>query len=98
LADLLLKNKKFLNDEIIEFAYNNEVLLKEINNIITSFKNRYIGKDIDIHDKVAIYKFTLDNKNIPICKDMICDFIILVKFLNEKKIVMKKMSLKKKIS
>ena len=85
LTDLLLKNKKLLNDEIIEFAYNNEVFSNEINNIITSFKNRYIHKDIDIHDKVAIYKFTLDNKNIPICKDMICDFIKLVKFLNEKK-------------
>jgi len=85
LTDLLLKNKKLLNDEIIEFAYNNEVFSNEINNIITLFKNRYIDKIIDIHDKVAIYKFTLDNKNIPICKDMICDFITLVKFLNEKK-------------
>ena len=85
LTDLLLKNKKLLNDEIIEFVYNNEVFSNEINNIITSFKKRYIDKDIDIHDKVAIYKFTLDNKNIPICKEMISDFITLVKFLNGKK-------------
>ena len=84
LTDLLLKNKKLLNDEIIEFAYNNEVFSNEINNIITLFKNKYIDKDIDIHDKVAIYKFTLDNINIPICKDMICDFMTLIKFLNEK--------------
>ena len=67
MTDLLLKYKKLLSNQIIKFTYNNKVYSNEFINIITLFKERYIDKDIDIHDKVAIYKFFIDNKNIHIC-------------------------------
>ena len=42
MADLLLKNKKLLNEDIIiDFSYNNELLNNEVNNLITSFKQNY---------------------------------------------------------
>jgi len=82
----LLKNKKLLNDEITEFIYNNEVFSNEIADSITSFKKLFNCKKIDIHDKTDIYKFCTENKgNTHLYKDMINDFITLIKFLNEKR-------------
>jgi len=86
MTDLLLKNKKLLNDEITEFIYNNEVFSNEIADSITSFKKLFNCKKIDIHDKTDIYKFCTENKgNTHLYKDMINDFITLIKFLNEKR-------------
>ena len=86
MTDLLLKNKKLLNDGITEFIYNNEVFSNEITDSITSFKKLFNCKKIDIHDKTDIYKFCTDNKgNTHLYKDMINDFITLIKFLNEKR-------------
>ena len=88
MTDLLLKNKKLLNDGITEFIYNNEVFSNEITDSITSFKKLFNckNKKIDIHDKTDIYKFCTDNKgNTHLYKDMINDFITLIKFLNEKR-------------
>ena len=86
MTDLLLKNKKLLKDGITEFIYNNEVFSNEITDSITSFKTLYNCKKIDIHDKTDIYKFCADNKsNTHLYKDMINDFMTLIKFLNEKR-------------
>jgi hypothetical protein len=45
-------------------------------------KKRYNTKNLIINDKVAIYKFYEDNKNnSPLCKNIIKDFIELIKYL-----------------
>ena len=38
-----------------------------------------------MHDKVAIYKFSEDNKNNKFMKNIINDFITLIKYLNDKR-------------
>ena len=86
MTDILLKNKKLLNDDISEFVYNNELFSNEISDSITLFKQRYNCKNIDIHDKADIYKFSTDNKgNTHLYKNMINDFVVLIKFLNDKR-------------
>ena len=86
MTELLLNNKKLLNDEVILFVYNNEVFNYQITDIITQFKKRYNIKDLGIYDKVAIYKFEEENKNnSKLCKDTIIDFLELIKYLNSKK-------------
>ena len=82
MTDLLLKNKKLLNENITEFIYNNELFNNQISNLVTSFTKRYITKNMIISDKVAIYKFCKKNKNIPLYKTLINDFIELIKYLN----------------
>ena len=86
MTELLLKNKKLLDDKISEFIHNNEVFANQVTNLITLFKKRYNTKNIGIFDKVAIYKFYEDNKNNSLlCKNMINDFIELIKHLNDKR-------------
>ena len=82
MTDLLLKNRKLLNENITEFIYNNELFNNQISNLVTSFTKRYIIKNMIISDKVAIYKFCKQNKNIPLYKALINDFIELIKYLN----------------
>ena len=87
MTDNLLKNKKLLNgDNINDIIYNNEVFSNEVSNYISLFNKNYNCKNIDYDNKISIYKFYMDNKSsIPLCKDMIYDFITLIKFLNEKR-------------
>ena len=82
MTDLLLKKKKLLNGNITEFIYNNDLFNDQITNVVTLFTKRYIIKNIIISDKVAIYKFCMANKNIPLYKTLINDFIELIKYLN----------------
>jgi len=86
LTDLLLKNKKLLNDDIKEFYYNNEVFGNKVSNLLTLFRERYNQKNILLVDKVDIYRFTQENKNNTILfKNMINDFITLIEILNDKR-------------
>ena len=86
MTDLLLKNKKLLNEDIIEFSYNNEVFNNEVNDIITSFKNNYITTEISFDDKEILYSFIKNNENNKaLYKNMINDFIILIQYLNDLK-------------
>ena len=86
MTELLLKNKKLLNNEVTEFIYNDEVFANQVTNLITMFKKRYNNKNINIFDKVAIYKFSEDNKNNSyLSKTMINDFIELIRYLNDKR-------------
>ena len=86
MTDLLVKNKKLLNDEIINFNYNNEVFGNKVTDIFTLFKKRYHQKNLLFIDKVAIYKFAEDNKNNAIfSKTMISDFITIIEFLTDKR-------------
>ena len=83
MTDLLLNNKKLLNETITEFIYNNELFSNQITNLFTLFKENYICTNIILDDKVTIYKFCTENNTIH--KEMIKDFIILIKYLNDNK-------------
>ena len=86
MIELLLKNKRLLSDEVNEFIYKNEVFDHKATNLIALFKKRYNIKNIDTFDKVSIYKFYEYNKNNShFCKNMINDFIELIKYLNDKR-------------
>ena len=84
MTDLLLKNKKLLNQELTAFIYNNEVFGVQLSNIFTLFTEKYGEKNINLDDKVILYKFS-ENANLDINKEIINDFISLIKFLNDKK-------------
>ena len=79
MINLLLKNKKLLKDDIIEFSYNNELFYNEVSNIITSFKNNYNIGDISFDNKEIIYNFIDTNKGY--IKKIVDDFITLIKYL-----------------
>ena len=82
----LLSNKKLLNENIIEFIYNNELFSNKVTNLFNLFKKRYIcKKEITISEKIIIYKYWDSNINIHIYKKVIIDFIKLIKFLNGKR-------------
>jgi hypothetical protein len=86
MTELLLKNKKLLEDGISDFIYNNEVFANQVTDLIAVFKKRYNNKAVSIYDKVAVYKFFKDNKNnAHLCKNIINDFITLIRYLNDKK-------------
>jgi hypothetical protein len=83
MTDLLLNNKKLFNEQITEFIYNNELFSVHLTSLTTSFKERYIYTDITIFDKVVLYKFSEENKaNINLSKNMVNDFVTLLKYLN----------------
>ena len=88
MTELLLKNKKLLNDDnntyITDFIYNNELFNNKVTDIITTFKT-YGCKKISIEDKVIIYKFCLGTiNNFNLYKSIIKGFIKLINFLNDK--------------
>ena len=82
MCEILLKNKKLLNDNIINFVYKNEDLSFENSDIITIF-NKNHNKPIDLNDKVILYKFYGDKKtDINLLVGIIEDFNQLIMFLN----------------
>ena len=84
MTDLLLKNKKLLNDELIGCKYNNEVFTYEITDLIHSFK--YGNLSLSIDDKVSIYNYIKANDgNNKKYQTIIDDFITLIKHLNKSK-------------
>ena len=86
MTELLLKNKKLLNDEVTEFIYNSEVFSNQVSDLISMFKKNYNHKIIALHDKLIIYKFYKDNKNNSyLIKRIINDFIELIKYLNDRR-------------
>ena len=87
MTDLLLKNKKLLNEDVIEeFIYNNEVFTNQVTDLITTFKKNNDCVEIILDDKVPIYLFCNENKNNTIFNQTIIkDFIELIKYLNDSK-------------
>ena len=87
MTELLLKNRKLINEDlIIEFSYNNEIFNNEINDLITTFKISYKTKTISIKDKVIFYSFVKNNEgNLDKYKDIIDDFMTLMQYLNSLK-------------
>ena len=84
MTDLLLKNKKLLNDELIGCKYNNEVFTYEITDLMHSFK--YGNMSLSIDDKVSIYNYiTANDGNNKKYQTIINDFITLIEYLNKSK-------------
>ena len=83
MTELLLKNKKLLNENLTEFIYNNEVFNNQITNIITLLREKYKNQ-MSIYDKVSIYKFCKANNNQNLYRNILNDFVTLIKYLNSK--------------
>ena len=84
MSDLLLKNKKLLNNKLKGFSYNNEVFSNEIKNLICNFKYGDQKISLGIDDKFAFYNYIIDNDgNNEKYKSIINDFITLIKYLNK---------------
>ena len=81
MTNSLLKNKKLLSEQIIEFNFNNEVFSYEITNLLANFP--YEKGNINIDDKEIIYNFIKDNDgNNEKYKEIIGNFITLIEYLN----------------
>ena len=88
MTDLLLKNKKLLNkDLIIDFSYNNEIFDYQLNDMLITFQAEYNTRDtsISMDDKKYFYNYVKDNKNLEKYEDTINNFITLIEFLNNSK-------------
>ena len=84
MTDLLLKNKKLLNNNLIGFSFNNEVFSHEINDLIYNFK--YGNKKISIDDKFIFYNYiTLNDGNDNKYRVIIDNFVTLIEYLNKLK-------------
>ena len=82
MTDLLIKNKKLLNNKLIEFSYDNEVFSYEINDLIKNFK--FGDSNISINDKFIFYNYITDNNgNNDKYRLIINDFITLIEHLNK---------------
>jgi hypothetical protein len=82
ISDSLLKGKKLLKNELIEFRYNDEVFSNEIDDLIFTFEHKYKTYDININDKVVIYNYVNENKgNNDKYKIIINDFFTLIEYL-----------------
>ena len=82
LTNILIKNKKLLKSDIIEFVYNNENFTKKLSNIINIFREKYPKEKITMDDKEIIYNFYEENKsNKNIYNKIITDFMTLINFL-----------------
>lgn len=84
MTDLLLKNKKLLNNELTGFSYDNEVFANEITDLIKNFK--FNDTKISINDKVVFYNYINDNNgNDDKYRIIINNFITLIEYLNKMK-------------
>ena len=82
MANILLKNKKILNDDLIGFNFNNEVFSNEKTDLISNFE--YEKNPININDKEVIYTLVEDNAgNNELYKKIINNFITLIEYLNK---------------
>ena len=85
MTNLLLRNKKLFDEEIVEFIYKYEDLpLDSFDLVMNIFKNNYYNEILSKKDKEVIYEFYKKNdKNINYLKKIINDFIFLLKYLND---------------
>ena len=83
ITDLLIKNKKLINEDlIIEFNYNNELFDNQINDLITLFKDSYTLTNITPDDEEFLFTKVKDNKNLEFYESFISNIIILIEHLN----------------
>ena len=86
MTELLLKNKKLLDEElIIQFVYNYTIFDNQAKeaNIIATFKKNYKAKELSSEEKIFIINFIKGNKDdLDKCKNIIKDFMSLIEHLN----------------
>jgi len=84
MTELLLRNKKLFDNSINNFVYANEDLKFENKNIISSFE--YDLENIDLGDKIILYKFYKNNEeNDILLLNIFNNFIKLIIYLNNNK-------------
>ena len=82
MTDLLLKNKKLVNNELIGFSFNNEIFRYEYNDLFNNFK--YNDGKIGIEDKIILYNYITENDgNNEKYKIIISNFVTLIEYLNK---------------
>ena len=83
MTELLLKNKKLLNDNIIQFVYINEDLNFNNSDVIFKYNETPGIQPITLDDKIVLYEF-YDNhhEDINLFINIIHDFIQLMMFIN----------------
>ena len=88
MTELLLKNKKLLNCDLILFKYNDEIFSNEINDLITNFESKYNISDIDKNDKLIFYEYAIKTYegNNDRYKSVLNDFITVIEYLYRIKI------------
>ena len=57
MTNAVLKGKKLLNNEFIDFKYKDDIFSASIDDLITTFESKYETCDITIEDKVVIYEY-----------------------------------------
>ena len=87
MTELLLKNKKLLDKEIIiRFKYNYIIFDNQVTDLITTFKRNYKTKELSSDDKIVINNFIKNYKgNLNLYKNIIDDFMSLIEYLNNLK-------------
>ena len=82
MTELLIRNKKLFNDNIINFIYKNEDLAFDNNDIITIFNSNQ-NKQIDLNDKILLYEFyEAHQEDINLFVDIIDVFNQVIMFVN----------------
>ena len=82
MTESLLKGKKLLKNDLIEFRYNDEVFSNEISDLIFTFEHKYTTKDLNIEDEVEIYNYVnLHKGNNEKYKNIINNFFTLIEHL-----------------
>ena len=84
LTEKLLKNKKLISDEILNFKYKDEDLEFENQDICTKFKNNFNEEKLSINDKIIFYNYFEENKgNTNLHLKLLNEFAFLIKYCNE---------------
>ena len=60
MTNAVLKDKKLLNNEFIDFKYKDDIFSASIDDLITTFESKYKTSDLTIEDKVVIYDYIND--------------------------------------
>ena len=82
MTSTFLENKRLLNYNIKDFYFNNEVFSCEISNLLSDFKYKTMG--VSDEEMVVIYDFIIKyDGNLNVYKDIIKNFITLIKYLNK---------------
>ena len=86
MTELLLKNKKLINEDfIMEFCYNDEIFDNQVSDLITTFKSLYNISDISKDDREFLFNIVKDNKNLEFYEIIINNLLILIEYLNNVK-------------
>ena len=82
MTNSILKNKKLLNDKLIEFKYKDEVFSNNIDDLLTTFEEKYNTIDLINEDKKIIYEnIMIYQGDHDKYKNIIDNFVALIEYL-----------------